>query len=106
MKIGKMYKKSLRDLLKGPMAVFSKRDITRYRNLEKLGLVSGVGIRVVSITKAGRAALNSGETIDPQTIPNVNHIYTSYRAVGDLVALALIRETSTTIYGDTYATPF
>lgn len=68
MKIGKMYKKSLKDLLKGPMAIHDKRDVVRYRNLEKLGLVAGVGIRCVSLTKAGKLALVTGETKD-QDLP-------------------------------------
>ncbi len=71
MKIGKMYKKSLRDLLKGPMALCDKKDITRYRNLEKMGLVKGVGLRCVSITKAGLLVLKTGEISDPSTIPPI-----------------------------------
>ncbi len=59
--LGPHYTKSLRLLLKGPLGIAEKKDVVRYRALQAMGLVDGVGVRCVSLTKAGRNALSTGE---------------------------------------------
>jgi len=58
--IGPQYLKSLRILLKGPLGIHERKDIVRYRALQVMGLVDGVGVRCVMLTKAGKILLKSG----------------------------------------------
>ncbi len=66
MKLGPRYLKSLKALAKGPLNIDGKNDIVRYKNLEGMGLCKGVGVRVVGLTKAGRAAIATGDYPDPE----------------------------------------
>ncbi len=52
--IGPKYMKSLKALIKGPLGIDERKDVVRYRALQQMGLVDGVGVRCVSLTKAGR----------------------------------------------------
>lgn len=67
--LGPKYMKSLRDLLKGPMGIAERKDIVRYRALQVMGLVDGVGVRCVSLTKAGKILLTSGILVEPKADP-------------------------------------
>lgn len=69
--IGPKYLKSLRDLLRGPMGINERKDVVRYRALQRMGLVDGVGVRCVSLTKAGRTLLASGILIPVPPTPIV-----------------------------------
>ncbi len=82
-KIGPRYRKSLRDLLKGPLGIGERKDVVRYRALQKLGLVDGVGIRCVSLTKNGKDLLTTGEykeppVDEPEFTPHVPAPFTSW----------------------------
>ncbi len=59
--LGPHYTKSLKLLLSGPLGIAEKKDVVRYRALQAMGLVDGVGVRCVSLTKAGRNLLRTGE---------------------------------------------
>lgn len=58
--LGPKYKKSLEYISECAKGIDDKNEIVRYRALEKLGLCKGVGLRVVSLTNAGRKALENG----------------------------------------------
>jgi len=58
--LGPHYTKSLRLLLKGPLGIHERKDVVRYKALQGMGLVDGVGVRCVSLTKAGREVLRTG----------------------------------------------
>lgn len=69
--VGPQYMKSLRVLLKGPLGIHERKDIVRYRALQVMGLVDGVGVRCVMLTKAGKILLTSGILSETATEPKI-----------------------------------
>ncbi len=61
MKLGPRYLKSLALLEKGPLNIDGRADIVRYKNLEKMGLCQGTGVRVVGLTAEGKRTLKTGQ---------------------------------------------
>ncbi len=75
--IGPRYLKSLRDLLKGPMGINDRKDVVRYRALQKMGLVDGVALRCVHLTKAGHTLLATGVLVAPPPPAETPNYYTA-----------------------------
>ena len=63
--------------MKGPLGIHDKKDIIRYRNLQRMGLVNGVGVRCVSLTKEGIAALAVGAYGPTQLEPPTGYLLLS-----------------------------
>ncbi len=68
--VGPHYMKSLRALIKGPLGINERKDVVRYKALQVMGLVDGVGIRCVSLTKAGRTLVTTGILTPVVPTPN------------------------------------